>query len=163
MRMAVNTLAPFILTKRLLALLGPSGRVINVASAAQSPVQLKALAGDLCLDDGAAYAQSKLALIQWTNALARQIPATERPMLVSVNPGSLLGTKMVKDAFGMVGKDIQIGARILTDLALTIPATDADGAYFDNDIGRFGPPHPDALDDRTLTATLSEIAKVTNA
>ena len=38
-RFAVNTIAPYLLTQRLLPLLGSSGRVINLSSAAQSPGQ----------------------------------------------------------------------------------------------------------------------------
>lgn len=155
-RFAVNTLAPYILTKRLMNLLGPEGRVINVSSAAQSPVSLAALSDPPSLPDMAAYAQSKLALIQWTNALARQ-PKSQRPMLVSVNPGSLLGTKMVKEGFNMAGKDVGIGAQVLAELALTISPEDADGAYYDNDIGRFGTPHPHALDDNLITRVCEKV------
>ena len=69
-RFAVNTIAPYLLTQRLLPLLGPSGRVINLSSAAQSPVDPKALAGQVKLSDGPAYAQSKLALTMWSRSLA---------------------------------------------------------------------------------------------
>jgi NAD(P)-dependent dehydrogenase (short-subunit alcohol dehydrogenase family) len=44
-RFAVNTLAPYLLTQKLLPLLGRSGRVINLSSAGQSPVDAEALAG----------------------------------------------------------------------------------------------------------------------
>ena len=37
-RFAVNTIAPYLLTQKLLPLLGTSGRVISLSSAAQSPV-----------------------------------------------------------------------------------------------------------------------------
>ena len=61
-RFAVNTLPPYLLTKRLLPVLGPGGRVVNLSSAAQAPVDLSAVRGQTRLDDMAAYAQSKLAL-----------------------------------------------------------------------------------------------------
>ena len=48
-RFAVNTIAPYLLTKKLLPLLSNSGRVINLSSAAQSPVQLGALTGEIKL------------------------------------------------------------------------------------------------------------------
>lgn len=57
-----NTIAPYMLTQRLLSLLGKSGRVINLSSAAQSPVDPEALTGQGRLSDAAAYAQSKPAL-----------------------------------------------------------------------------------------------------
>ena len=44
-RFAVNTFAPYLLTQRLLPLLRPGARVVNLSSAAQSPVNLEALAG----------------------------------------------------------------------------------------------------------------------
>ena len=56
MHFAVNAIAPYLLTKRLLPLLGTSGRVINVSSADQSTLELEALTGRIKLHDGAAYA-----------------------------------------------------------------------------------------------------------
>ena len=50
-RFAVNTFAPYLLTERLLPLLGPTARVINLASATQSPVDLEALAGRTRIPD----------------------------------------------------------------------------------------------------------------
>ena len=69
-RFVVNTIAPYLLTQRLLPLLGTSGRVVNLSSAAQSPVNPKALTGQVSLSDSAAYAQSKLALTMWSRHLA---------------------------------------------------------------------------------------------
>ncbi|MCH9684249.1 MAG: oxidoreductase, partial [Deltaproteobacteria bacterium] len=60
--------------------------------------------------------------------------------------GSMLGTKMVKDAFGVAGDDIGIGADILVRAALADEFAAASGRYFDNDARRFASPHPDALD-----------------
>eukprot|EP00971_Amphidinium_carterae_P123546 2446786-Amphidinium_carterae.1 len=63
-RFAVNTLAPYLLTQKLLPLIGKGGRIVNVASAAQAPVDLRALAGKVEIqDDFQAYAQSKLAIM----------------------------------------------------------------------------------------------------
>lgn len=50
MRFAVNTIASYLLTQQLLPLLGSSGRVINLSSAAQSPVDPEALAGRVSID-----------------------------------------------------------------------------------------------------------------
>ncbi len=146
-RFSVNTISPYLLTKRLIPVLGKGGRVINVSSAAQSPVNADALLGKLRLSDYEAYAQSKLALIMWSQHMALSLK-DDGPVIVSINPGSLLGTKMVKDAFGMDGKDVRIGAEILTRGALSDEFQGASGKYFDNDSGRFATPHPDALDNR---------------
>ncbi len=147
-RFAVNTLAPYLLTQKLLPLLGASGRVINLSSAAQSPVEADALAGRVRLsDDFNAYAQSKLALTMWSRALALSLDA-EGPAIIAVNPGSMLGTKMVKEGFGVAGGDVRIGAEILVRAALEEEFAAASGQYFDNDKGRFSQPHRDALDAR---------------
>ena len=144
-RFVVNTIAPYLLTQRLLPLLGASGRIINVSSAAQAPVNPRALAGEVrVFDDFGAYAQSKLALNMWSRRMALLLQ-DKGPAIIAVNPGSLLGTKMVKDAFGMAGNDIGIGANILTRAALADEFGTASGQYFDNDSGRFASPHPDAL------------------
>ena len=147
-RFAVNTIAPYLLTQRLLPLIGASGRVINLSSAAQSPVDPEALAGRVRLsDDLTAYAQSKLALTMWSRSLALTLK-DEGPAIIAVNPGSMLGTKMVKQGFGVAGGDIRIGAEILTRAALAEEFKTASGQYFDNDSGHFASPHPDALDPR---------------
>ncbi|MEM6797717.1 MAG: SDR family NAD(P)-dependent oxidoreductase [Acidobacteriota bacterium] len=144
-RFAVNTFAPYLLTRRLAPNLGRSGRVINLSSAAQAPVNLEALMGDAALSDGAAYAQSKLALTMWSRSLALSL-GESGPVVVAVNPGSLLGTKMVRDAYGIPGGDVGIGAEILRRAALDADFAAAGGQYFDNDSGRFASPHADALD-----------------
>ena len=77
-RFVVNTIAPYLLTQRLLPLLGRSGRVVNLSSAAQSPVDVRALAGRVDLSDGQAYAQSKLALTMWSRRLAHSLGARVR-------------------------------------------------------------------------------------
>ena len=145
LRFVVNTVAPYLLTQELLPLLGASGRVVNLSSAAQAPVDLKALAGGVRLGDGPAYAQSKLALTMWSRDLALAL-GDRGPVVIAVNPGSMLGTKMVKQAYGVSGADVGIGAEILCRMALSDEAAEASGLYFDNDSGRFASPHPDALD-----------------
>lgn len=158
-RFAVNTIAPYLLTRRLLPLLGADGRVINLSSAAQAPVDLDALAGRTRLTDGAAYAQSKLAITMWTRAMADAL-GPDGPAVIAVNPGSLLGSKMVKEAFGMDGKDIGIGTDILRRAALDDAFADASGQYFDNDSGQFAPPHPDAQDARKCGVVVHGIEAV---
>ena len=146
-RFAVNTIAPYLLTQRLLPLLGRSGRVVNLSSAAQSPVDPGALAGRGRLPDSAAYEQSKLALTMWSRSLALSLE-NDGPAIIAVNPRSMLGSKMVKQAYGLAGGDLRIGAEILCRAALADEFADASGKYFDNDSGQFASPHPDALDPR---------------
>ena len=163
-RFVVNTLAPYLLTKRLLPLMGPSGRVVNLSSAAQASVDPEALAGRRRLPDGAAYAQSKLAITMWSRDMALALGGNG-PAIIAVNPRSMLGSKMVKEAYGVAGGDLRIGADILRRAALSEEFASASGQYFDNDTGRFSAPHPDALDAekteklvRLMEAVLSETA-----
>ena len=162
-RFAVNTFAPYLLTKRLIHLFAPSGRVINLSSAAQFPVDPEALMGRTELSDGAAYAQSKLALTMWSRQMALSLK-DNGPAVIAVNPGSLLGSKMVKEAYGVSGGDLQIGADILCRAALADEFANATGRYFDNDTAQFASPHPDALNPqkcevvvRTIESVLADI------
>ena len=162
-RFAVNTIAPYLLTKRLLPLLGASSRVVNLSSAAQAPVDPAAILGQIRLSDGVAYAQSKLALTMWSRSMAFSLK-DGGPAIIAVNPRSMLGSKMVKQAYGVVGGDLRIGAEILARAALSDEFAAASGQYFDNDIGQFASPHPDALNTqkceaivRVIEAVLAEI------
>jgi len=135
-RFVVNTLAPHVLTTALLPMVPRDGRVINLSSAAQAPVDLMALAGDKHLDDMGAYAQSKRAITLWSAQMAATYP--DGPVFIAVNPGSLLASKMVKEGFGVAGNDLQIGADILCRLSLDDEFANASGRYWDNDAGGFG-------------------------
>ena len=143
-RFVVNTLAPYLLTQLLLPLMDSDGRIVNLSSAAQAPVNLEAMAGNVQLDDMGAYSQSKLAITMWSRIMAEKL--TNGPLVFAVNPGSLLASKMVKEGFGVAGNDIEIGADILTRAALSDEFENRSGQYFDNDSGQFTPPHQDALD-----------------
>lgn len=151
-RFVVNTLAPYLLTKKLLPLLDNTGRVINLSSAAQEPVDIDALTGNSHLKEQfSAYAQSKLAITMWSRHLADTL-GKNSPMIIAVNPGSLLASKMVKEGFGIAGKDINIGADILIRISLSDEFDNKSGQYFDNDRGEFSKPHPDALDNNKCQA-----------
>lgn len=92
-RFMVNAIAPYLLTKALLPLLSSDGRVINLSSAAQATVDLNALKGSMDqIEDMNAYSQSKLAITMWSYAMACSLGA-KGPMIIAVNPGSLLGSK----------------------------------------------------------------------
>lgn len=143
-RFMVNTFAPYVLTQDLLPILPKHARIVNLSSAAQAPVDMDALHGRKQLDDMGAYAQSKLAITIWSREMAKEL--NDGPVVVAVNPGSLLASKMVKEGFGVEGKDMQIGADILCEAAMGDSFSDASGKYFDNDLGEFSSPHAAALD-----------------
>ncbi|MGP6089583.1 SDR family NAD(P)-dependent oxidoreductase [Antarctobacter jejuensis] len=155
LRFVVNSFAPALLTRALLPLLARDARIVHLSSAAQAPVDLKALAGARPLQDMEAYAQSKLALTMWSQAFAAEHP--QGPVSVAVNPGSLLATNMVRDGFGVAGNDIDIGADVLTRAALSEEFAQASGRYFDNDSGRFAAPHADAGKPDRVAAVVAAI------
>jgi len=144
-RFIVNTIAPYILTQGLLPLMPKMGRVINLSSAAQASVNLNAFVGKSTLDDAQAYAQSKLAITMWSAHLAKSLKKSG-PLVVAVNPASLLASNMVRDAYGIDGKDVSIGSGILVRAALSDEFAKANGKYYDNDNEEFSDPHKDAMD-----------------
>jgi len=169
-RFVVNYLAPYELTNALLPLLKQSSkaRIVNLSSAAQVPISYKAFIGQERLDDKAAYAQSKLALTMWSMHLADRV-ASDNINVIAVNPGSLLNTKMVDEAYGEYWSSADKGANILTALAVSDEFADDTGKYFDNDIkdgahgdarGEFGKPHADALNKDTIAELERQTQKV---
>jgi NAD(P)-dependent dehydrogenase (short-subunit alcohol dehydrogenase family) len=162
-RFMVNYLAPYELTNALLPLLKQSdkARIVNLSSAAQASISYQALAGQTRLDDKDAYAQSKLALTMWSMALADTVASNDINDInvIAVNPGSLLNTKMVDEAYGQYWSSADKGANILTELAISDEFANDTGKYFDNDIkdgahgdarGAFGRPHADALNQAAI-------------
>lgn len=157
-RFMVNTFAPYVLTRALLPVLASHSRIVNLSSAAQAPVDLDVLHGRKQVDDMEAYAQSKLAITIWSQELAKEL--SNGPVVVAVNPGSLLASKMVKEGFGVAGKDLQIGADILCDAAIGDTFAQASGKYFDNDRGTFSQPHAAALKANHCTEVMQGIEAV---
>jgi len=158
-RFVVNTIAPYLLTKRLLPLLGKKGRVINLSSAAQAPINPEELSVPSNLDDNTVYHKSKLAITMWSKHLAGTLGKLGA-VIIAVNPASFLGSKMVRQAYGSQGGDLQRGADILVKAALSDEFSDASGLYSDNDIGKFTEPHPDAADNlknKVLVDTIEQL------
>ena len=157
LRFVVNCIAPYLLTKRLLGLVPEGGRIVNLSSAAQTPLMASELAQYADYSDMGAYGRSKLAITAWTKQLSRKAGGR---VFVSVNPGSLLGTKMVKEGFGIAGADIMIGADIIMKAAVSDEFNDANGLYYDNDAKAFGPPHEAAEDPELGRALITEMERI---
>jgi NAD(P)-dependent dehydrogenase (short-subunit alcohol dehydrogenase family) len=96
LRFAVNYLAGYSLTRRLLPLLRASApaRIVQVASAGQYPIDF----GDVMLERGydgrRAYGQSKLAQIMFTFDLAAELDPHE-VTANALHPGTFMPTRMV--------------------------------------------------------------------
>jgi NAD(P)-dependent dehydrogenase (short-subunit alcohol dehydrogenase family) len=154
---AVNYLAHFLLTRLLLPLLRDSApaRVVNVASAGQSPVDF----GDVMLERGysgmKAYTRSKLAQVMFTFELAERL----RDSGVTVNalhPASLMDTRMVRETFRRSMSTVEEGAEATVRLAASPELEGVTGRYFDGT--REGGADPQAYDEeaRKRLWTLSE-------
>lgn len=160
-RFVVNYLAPYLLTDRLIPLFEKrsDSRIINLSSAAQAYVDHDALLGNAQPSMSGAYAQSKLALTMWSFDLAKRIKHTS---VIAVNPGSLLQTKMVMEAYGQFRATADKGSNLLVDLAISDEFDGVSGKYFDNDLGhprgQFGQAHPDAYD----ADLIEQLMKTTN-
>jgi NAD(P)-dependent dehydrogenase (short-subunit alcohol dehydrogenase family) len=129
---AVNYLSHFLLTSLLLPLLKDSApaRVVNVASAGQSPIDFDNPMLERGYDAMRAYARSKLAQIMFTFELAERLSGTG----VSVNalhPASLMDTKMVQETFGYTMSTVEEGTEAVVRLAASPELEGVTGRYFD--------------------------------
>ena len=157
-RFEVNTVAPYLITRELLPIINSDGIVINLSSAAQRPVDMRALREFKEMSDMEAYAQSKLAITAWSLAMGREFKGG--PSIVAVNPGSLLATKMVKEGFGIEGNDVKIGSDILARFVNDPEYSKRTGEYFDNDSGRFAPIHKDATSEVFIDELIKELDRI---
>ena len=160
-RMVVNYLAPYLLTNTILSKVQNSDepRIINLSSAAQAPVSIEALQGAKALSTQEAYAQSKLALTMWSFVFSTE---NQNIVTIAVNPGSLLNTKMVKEAYGQFWSSADKGADILVELALSGKHAENNGKYFDNDKGSFSEAHTDAYNFEKINSLIVETNKMLN-
>ena len=99
LRFAVNYLAGYLLTRRLIPLLRRSSpaRIVNVASAGQAAIDFDDVMLERRYSGTQAYAQSKLAQVMLTFDLAQELD----PRAVTANclhPGTYMPTKMVTAA-----------------------------------------------------------------
>jgi NAD(P)-dependent dehydrogenase (short-subunit alcohol dehydrogenase family) len=132
LRLAVNYLAPFLLTLRLLPLLRRSApaRIVNVASIGQSPMDFE----DPMLHHGysgsRAYGQSKLAQITTGLELADRL-AGSGVTVTSLHPATYMPTKIVLEQAGHSIDTLEEGVEATVRLATSPELDGVTGRFFD--------------------------------
>jgi NAD(P)-dependent dehydrogenase (short-subunit alcohol dehydrogenase family) len=128
---AVNYLAGYALTRRLGDL---PGRVVNVSSAGQAPIDFDDVMLERSYSGVQAYCQSKLAQIMFTFDLA-----DAGVTAVALHPATYMPTKMVASPISTLEEGIEATQRLVT-----APAEQVSGRYFNGT--REERAHPQAYD-----------------
>jgi len=135
MTLAVNHLAPFLLTMLLLDLLKASApaRIVNVASSSHKlikSVDLENLQGETNYDGFTAYSLSKLGNVLFTQSLADKLNGTG----VTVNalhPG-VVNTNLLRKSYDLNGISVEEGAQTSVYLVSSPEVEGLSGKYFKN-------------------------------
>jgi len=145
LRFAVNYLAHFLLTRRLVSLIVSSApaRIVNVSSAGQAPIDFDDVMLERAYDGVQAYCQSKLAQVMLTFDLAEEL----RDESVTVNclhPATYMPTKIVLHARGSAISSLEEGVEATLRLAADAELNGVTGRYFNGQ--NEARAHPQAYD-----------------
>ncbi|MFR0356011.1 SDR family NAD(P)-dependent oxidoreductase [Streptomyces sediminimaris] len=129
LRLAVNYLAPVVLTRALLPVLRANApaRVVNVGSAGQDPLDFDDIEFRRAHDGFAAYRRAKFALAAHTFALAEELADTGVAVNV-LHPATFMDTAMVREGGVTPWNTVADGAPGVLALATGDHGT---GGYFD--------------------------------
>jgi NAD(P)-dependent dehydrogenase (short-subunit alcohol dehydrogenase family) len=159
---AVNYLAPYLLTRRLLPLIERSApsRIVNVTSAGQMPIDFDDVMLERNYSGVQAYCQSKVALVMLTFDLAEELEGTQ-VTATCLHPGTYLPTNMVHRAGIEPVTPLEDGIAATMRLIAAPEVEGVNGHYFDGTSE--SAPHPQAEDPearrrlRELSAELTGI------
>jgi NAD(P)-dependent dehydrogenase (short-subunit alcohol dehydrogenase family) len=132
LRLAVNYLAPFLLTRLLLPNLiaAAPARIVNLSSNAQDEIDFSDLHMEQRYTGRDAYCRSKLALNMFTFDLAKELKG-KRVTVNALHPATSMDTFMVREAGGAPASSIEEGAEAIMNLAISEDMRVRTGAYFD--------------------------------
>jgi NAD(P)-dependent dehydrogenase (short-subunit alcohol dehydrogenase family) len=160
---AVNHFAPFLLTRRLLSALERAGpaRVVVVSSGTHHSgrLALDDLAGERGWTPYGAYANSKLANVLLTQALARRLART--PITANALHPGVIATKLLRAGLGAGGASPSQGARTPVFLATSPAVARICGRFFVD--CRETPPSAAAQDVRGAEALWGECERCLKA
>ncbi len=132
--LAVNHLAPYLLTRLLIPALKLSApaRIVNVSSTVhmRGKIDFDDLNSERAYSAYGAYAASKLANVLSSNALARRL-APARVTSNALHPG-VITTKLLSAGFNMTGAETTRGAQTSVYLATAPEVEGVTGRYFDD-------------------------------
>lgn len=142
---ATNYLASFILTRRLMPILGRAGpsRIINVVSAAQSPIDFADLMLERRYDGTRAYGQSKLAQVMLIFDTANE--ADGAVSATCLHPASYMDTGMIQTAGLSPMNSVETGATAVLALINGHAPSGPPARYYDG--LREARAHPQAYDE----------------
>ena len=145
LRFAVNYLAGYHLTRRLVPLLKASApaRVVNVSSVGQPAIDFAGPMLTRSYDGMRAYSQSKLAQIMFTIDLAEEL-GDAGVTVNALHPASMMPTTMVRETgMGFLSTLEEGGEAVLRRIRATDGLT---GQYFNGSAARPSAPNRQALD-----------------
>jgi NAD(P)-dependent dehydrogenase (short-subunit alcohol dehydrogenase family) len=145
LRFAVNYLAGFLLTQRLMPMLerNAPARVVNVASIGQHPIDFDDPMLTRGYSGSRAYGQSKLAQIMHAIEIAERVPA-DHVSANSLHPATYMPTKMVLEEVGHSIDTLETGTEATLRLAIGEQLEGVSGRFFDRE--REAAAHPQAYD-----------------
>jgi NAD(P)-dependent dehydrogenase (short-subunit alcohol dehydrogenase family) len=131
LRFAVNYLAGFLLSYRLLPLLraGAPSRIVNVSSAGQQAIDFDDVMLSRGYSGARAYCQSKLAQIMFTIDLAKEI-VSAGITVNALHPATYMDTTMVRRAGVTPTSTVEQGADAILNLAAGEAGERSNGGYF---------------------------------
>ena len=145
LRFAVNYLAHFLLTRRLVSLIVSSApaRIVNVSSAGQAPIDFDDVMLERAYDGVQAYCQSKLAQVMLTFDLAEEL-RDQRVIVNCLHPATYMPTKIVLHARGSAISTLEEGVEATLRLAANAELDGVTGRYFNGQ--NEARAHPQAYD-----------------
>jgi NAD(P)-dependent dehydrogenase (short-subunit alcohol dehydrogenase family) len=145
LRFAVNYLAGYLLTRKLLPLLERSApaRIVNVTSAGQVPIDFDDVMLERHYDRVQAYCQSKLAQVMFTFDLAEEL--RDRGVTANcLHPATYMPTKIVLADGISPSSSLEQGVQATLRLVADPELEGVSGRYFSGT--RLAQPHPQAHD-----------------